>query len=204
MINGCPSGSYFGWFILCYDKASSLCMSIRWLWKSWIYITVIMDQLPPGLAAAFPAFLTSSKWHWQNSYDLCRCCMAPSNEFKCMVQCFTRNSWCGEHDLQEFELSPQHSSVAKKRERSFGVEGLHAYDAFSDFLIKCYAGFYHQDGNKYCLYMDYIEHIRPFFGSMCISIDRPCHSNGIFHLNCQNISWNCVAKYFAILFTLWM
>src|SRR5882762_8366201 len=73
-----------------------------------------------------------------------------------------------EHDLQE--LNYLHAlSVAKKRERSFGVEGLHAYEPFSDFHDKNgYAGFYPSRWYINTVYMDYMEHIRPFL-DQCVS-----------------------------------
>jgi hypothetical protein len=73
-----------------------------------------------------------------------------------------------EHDLQE--LNYLHAlSIAKKRERAQNVEGIHAYEPFSDFHDKDgYAGFYPSRWYINTVYMDYMEHIRPFL-DQCVS-----------------------------------
>ena len=126
-----------------------------------LYDPVIMDQLPPGLAAAFPAFLTHRSGIDKTLMTLIRAGIAHQMSSSAWSSVL-RELHVHEHDLQE--LNYLHAlSVAKKRERSLSVEGLHAYEPFSDFHDKNgYTGFYPSRWYINTVYMDYMEHIQPF------------------------------------------
>ena len=73
-----------------------------------------------------------------------------------------------QHDLQE--LNYLHAlTAAKKQERALNVEGVHAYEPFSNFHDKNgYARFYPSRWYINTVYMDYMEHIRPFL-DQCVA-----------------------------------
>ena len=122
-----------------------------------LYDPVIMDQLPPGLSAAFPAFLTHQSGMDKTLMTLIRAGIAyqMSSSVWSSVLCELHVQ---EHDLQE--LNYLHAlSVAKKQEQALNVEGVRAYEPFSDFHDKNgYAGFYPSRWYINTVYMDYMEH----------------------------------------------
>src|SRR6202050_1787484 len=132
-----------------------------------LYDPVIMDQLPPGLSAAFPAFLTHQSGMDKTLMTLIRAGIAYQMSSS-VWSSVLRELHVREHDLQE--LNYLHAlSVAKKQEQALNVEGVRAYEPFSDFHDKNgYAGFYPSRWYINTVYMDYMEHIHPFL-DQCVS-----------------------------------
>jgi len=120
--------------------------------------------------------------HWQNSDDFNSCWHCQSNEVQVPWSSVLRELHVGgrEHDLQELWIHLHTLSVAKK-EKDLRCWGLNAYEPFSDFHDKkwVYAGaIYPSDGIINTVYIGLYGTYTTFFGSMCISIDRPCHQMG--------------------------
>jgi hypothetical protein len=132
-----------------------------------LYDPIIMDQLAPGLAAAFPAFLTHRSGMDKTLMTLIRAGIAHRMSSSAWSSVL-RELHVREHDLQE--LNYLHAlSAAQKKEQALNVEGIRAYEPFSDFHDKNgYAGFSPSRWYINTVYMDYMEHIRPFL-DQCVS-----------------------------------
>ena len=119
----------------CDSRSGGCGKSMNW------YDPLIMDQLSPGLAAAFPAFLTHQSGIDKTLMTLIRAGIAHRMSSSAWSSVL-RELHVRQHDLQE--LNYLHALTAvKKREQALNVEGVHAYEPFSNFHNKNgYAGFY--------------------------------------------------------------
>jgi len=132
-----------------------------------LYEPVIMEQLSPGLAAAFPAFLTHRSGIDKTLMTLIRAGIAHRVSSSAWSK-ILRELHVRQHDLQELNyLHAIHKD--KKRQCALGVEDEQSYEPFSEFHDKeGYAGFYPSRWYINTVYMEYMEHICPIL-DQCIS-----------------------------------
>jgi hypothetical protein len=137
--------------------------------KSWnLYDPIIMEQLDPGLASQFPAFLTHRSGVDKTVMALIRAGMAHSLNSSAWSNIF-QELHVREHDLQELDYLHAIHAENKKREAHNIVEK--AYEPFSAFKDKTgYAGFYPSKWYINTVYMDYMEHIRPVLDQCMASL----------------------------------
>ncbi|KAJ7452542.1 hypothetical protein FB451DRAFT_1374025 [Mycena latifolia] len=124
--------------------------------KSWnLYDPNIMEQLDPGLAASFPAFLTHRSGIDKSVMTLIRAGMANS---------MNSNSWAKvlrELHIREKDLRELQYLYAIMRERAGIKHPDKAYEPFSDFEDQSeYAGFSPHRNYITAVYVDYMNHIR--------------------------------------------
>jgi hypothetical protein len=139
--------------------------------KSWnLYDPIILQQLQPGLAAEFPAFFTHRSGIDKTLMTLIRAGIAHRMSSNAWSQVL-RELHIRQHDLQELKYlhaihtkSTQwqwHSSHAKEP----------SYIPFSEFKDKNgYAGFSPSRWYINAIYMDFMEHIRPYLDQCVASL----------------------------------
>ena len=132
-----------------------------------LYDPVIMEQISPGLAAAFPAFLTHRSGIDKTLMTLIRAGIAHRVSSSAWSK-ILRELHVRRHDLQELHyLHAIHNE--KKKQHAVGVEDEQAYEPFSEFHNKDgYAGFYPSCWYINTVYMDYMEHICPIL-DQCVA-----------------------------------
>ncbi|KAJ7174303.1 hypothetical protein C8R46DRAFT_88386 [Mycena filopes] len=124
--------------------------------KSWnLYDSKIMEQLDPGLSAAFPAFLTHRSGVDKTVMTLIRAGMANS---------MNSNSWAKvlrELHFREKDLRELNYLYAVMTEQAKGNHAVKVYEPFSDFEDRSkYAGFTPHRTYITAIYVDYMDHIR--------------------------------------------
>jgi hypothetical protein len=124
-----------------------------------LYDPSILDQLEPGLAASFPAFLTHRSGIDKTLLTMIRLgiahCLSASSWSKIMCEL----NVC-EHDICEVQYLYA-IQKEKKMAAQFDIAEK-SYIPFSEFKDKDgYAGFYPSCWYINNVYMDYMEHIRP-------------------------------------------
>ena len=124
-----------------------------------LYDPLVLDQLEPGLAASFPAFLTHRSGIDKTLLTMIRAGIAhrlsASSWSKIMCELHVR-----EHDI--CELQYLHAIYKEKKLAAQLDVAEKSYIPFSEFKDKDgYAGFYPSRWYINNVYMDYMEHIRP-------------------------------------------
>ena len=136
--------------------------------KSWnLYDVAIMEQLEPGLAAAFPAFLTHRSAIDKTVMTLIRAGMAHRLSSSAWSD-ILRELSIRAYDLKYLDY--MHAiNRAIKRLQALDLAELPTYPTYSAFGDKFgYAGSYASRWYLNTVYQDYMEHIRPIL-DQCIS-----------------------------------
>jgi hypothetical protein len=136
--------------------------------KSWnLYDVTIMEQLEPGLAAAFPAFLTHRSAIDKTVMTLIRAGMAHRLSSSAWSD-IMRELGVRAYDLKYLDYMHAINQVTKKHQALNLAEqpAYPTYSAFNDTFG--YAGSYPSRWYLNTVYQDYMEHIRPIL-DQCIS-----------------------------------